>query len=1190
MTTPGFDPDIRDSAGDAQDSASDPSVSVFVEANAGSGKTRVLVDRVVKILLSGVAPDRILCVTYTKAAAAEMKDRLFARLGRWAVANDDALGQELAGLAGASHHRPDLASARRLFARALETPGGLKIQTIHAFCENLLRRFPLEAGAPPGFTTLDDSEAERLADQARRRILVGGTSSGSGGLVPDLLALGGVEAVDQLVRWCRFRRHEFLDALHAAGSAEGLVANLYALLELEPGQTSQTVMAQAWSAVPRAEIEAAAHAMGTLGGVNDGKRAVRLKSALDASEPEQAYQHYLGAFFTANGSGKRADRLVSKACDEQAPAVLPLLTREADRMDTGRAAVRAARIAGGSAAAIRFAAAFLEAYEDELAQARALGFDDLIRLAGHLLRPENAFSGWVGYKLDASLVHALVDEAQDTSPVQWEMIRGLTDEFFAGEGAREDQRSLFVVGDEKQSIYSFQGAEPQQFLAEGDRLADRSKAAGLGFRRPELDVSFRSCPEVLQAVDQTFAHVVPTEGAPEQKFAAPEPARPFTHYHGHRAARQGTPGCVELWPAVPRPERIEERSIFDPVDTPGRGSARDTLARVIAFEVAAMLERGDAVWEEASGRFVQRRIEARDIAILVARRTGGFFEEVIRQLKIAGVPVSGPDRMVLRDQVAVRDLLALGRFGVTSGDDLALAEVLKSPFFDPDDGGAPVIDDAALFDLARSRSSKRRGTLWAALLTSEDPRFQEARAALSSWRNRADSVSLYEAYSTFLNARSATGETRWARIFARLGEEARDAVEEFLSRALDHQREAGGALASFIAAIENDAMELKREMSADRNEVQVMTVHASKGLERPVIILPDTTQAAEGRGVDPIFTHAETGLIWSPSKSEDPPVVAALREHAVARRKAEHGRLLYVALTRARDRLIVCGWRHGAGSPGRIAPDSWYAQVERAWTGGSWAPFRSPVSDWVEECAEGLRLGPEPDYLAESAEQEASAEIDLPAWTSTDAVTETVSLRPVAPSSLLADTENEPAILSPLADPDGYRFRRGELIHKLLETLPDLPPDRRRAAAERYLEPQIDVSAAQKRIIVDETLGILDHPEFAALFGPGSRAEVGLSGTAPGLPPGVTVRGQVDRLVVTEAEVLIIDYKTNRPPPDEVATVAKVYLGQMAAYRALLRTMHPAKTVRCALLWTDQARLMELPDVLLDQAITSGMA
>lgn len=1182
MSEAGFDPDIIERATAEQDLAADPTASVFVEANAGSGKTRVLVNRVINILLNETPPDRILCVTYTKAAAAEMKERLFDRLGHWSVMPDEKLGDALKNLGQTRRDAPFLASARKLFAMALETPGGLKIQTIHAFCENLLRRFPLEAGAPPGFKTLDDSQAAKVVELARRRTLQGLDRD----TVDTMLQAGGPDALGNILRWTRFNRHKLRDALEQAGDGDGLIDALYALLGLPSGTRSAALKTRAWAEAPKVHLAEAVIALRNYGTSSDHKTAAALDAALRASSPDAAFDACLPAYFTKDGQSTRAKSLITKPCAKAAPSLPGLFEAEAERLELARDQVRAAQVAEASAAALRVATLFLDAYDAEMLRQRALDFDDLIVLSGNLLSAANPFSGWVGYKLDGRLAHALVDEAQDTAPRQWDMIGSLTAEFFAGKGANEERRTLFVVGDEKQSIYSFQGAEPARFIAEGDALGERAEAAGLKFARPGLDVSFRSAPEILHAVDQAFAPIAAS--APETKFLNTDPARPFAFYNNHKAARSGMPGCVEFWPAVPKPEAVEENSIFDPVDAPGRGSARDVLAQTIAMEIRAMIDRGDAVWQETPDRgFVQRPVQPKDIAILVWRRTGGFFEEVIRQLKLAKIPVAGADRMVLREQTVVKDLLALGRLAITPGDDLALAELLKSPFFDPVASQTPPIDDAALFDLAASRRNPNRGALWNALFTSTDPRFAEAKAALTSWRNKADSEGLYYVYCGFLNARTPTGESRWARVLARLGEEARDPAEVFLGRALEHEREHGGAMASFIASLQGEETQLKREMSTDRDEVQVMTVHASKGLERPVIILPDTTRSpATGKG-EPIFGHPETGLIWSQRKAEDPPVVAELRELAAAKVQAEHGRLLYVALTRARDRLIVCGWRQGNGAGGSVAKDSWYSQLAAQWSGEDWAEFDTPLAARVEGIGAGLRLGDQPAALGPH-DRDAGLAVPVPGWAVEPALAEAGGLRAIAASRLLAGDEAAETVISPLLDPGGQRFRRGEVIHKLLETLPDLDPDRRRDAASRFVAAQPDLDEGMRSVIIEEALGILGHPDFAALFGPGSRAEVALTGTAPGLPPGTKVRGQVDRLVVTDHEVLIVDYKTNRPPPSDVGGVARVYLGQMAAYRALLRSLHPGKTVRCALLWTDAARLMELPAELMDGVLSGA--
>ena len=1190
MNQPGFDPVIAASASAEQFRAAQPDTCVFVEANAGSGKTRVLVDRVTNILLSDIPPDRILCITYTKAAAAEMQTRLFDRLGKWSVAGDDDLKADLARLGHESVNLVDLANARKLFARALETPGGLRIQTIHAFCERVLRYFPLEAGAPPGFDTLDDIAARDLAEAAKRAVL----STPDREALAVMLDRSGPDSIDQVFNFARFNRQALVRLIERSGGRSGVVERLYARLGVDPTDTTARLQAEAWQAAPKDRLKEAARLLADSKGATDKTFAATLFDALNAQTDHQSYTLYRSLFYTKKNELK-VD--ITPATTARHHDWIEALFGSAKRQGYGTETLRIQSTefrlknlacAEGSRAALSLATDFITHYTEGLELRRALDFDDLIHLAGGLLAPDNAFAGWVSYKLDSRLAHILVDEAQDTAPAQWDMIAALSEEFFSGTGSDrasgEHTRTVFAVGDEKQSIYSFQGAAPDRFIAEGERLQKRAAAAGLKFETPSLNVSFRSAPDILAAVDEAFADLAQTPEplAPEVKFQAP----PFLHYSGHAAARRHTPGRVEFWPAVPRPEKTEETSILDPVDARQAGSSVDVLARTVAERVRTMIETGETVWHETDGGgFEQRPVEPRDIALLVWRRTGGFFEEVIRQLKIHGLPVAGADRMVLRDQTAVRDILSLLKFAVTPSDDLALAEVLKSPFFDPADSASPLIDDDVLLALTQTRQNTRRGGLWAALLRSEDGRLQEARDALVDVRNRADRMPHYALIADFLNARTPTGETRWTRVFARLGEEARDPLEECLSRALDFQNRDSGSLARFIATLEADDTQIKREQAGDRNEIQVMTVHGAKGLEWPVVILPDTTRSP-GRRRDPgFFLHPDAGFLWSPRKAEDPLIVSDWRETLAARERAENERLLYVALTRARDHLIVCGWRHGLGSPGKVDEDSWYARLERQWSDETWADLQTPLHALYDDLPAGKVRGPDRDQLTRAAAVTPTS-VSLPDWATQLAPQEAGRLVNVNPSRDFGEAGlSSDAVNSPLSDPDGYRFRRGDVIHKLLETLPSLPDARRAEAAARYLDRQTDLAETQRSIILEETLGILSHPDFAPLFGPDSQAEVSLSGRAPGLRAGATVRGQVDRLVVTDHSVLIIDYKTNRPAAATVEEVSPLYIGQMAAYRQLLRALYPHKTVICSLLWTDTAQLMTLPDEILDRSL-----
>lgn len=1208
MTAPGFDPEIVTDASAAQRAAAEPDYCVFVEANAGSGKTRVLVDRVARLLLQGAAPERILCVTFTKAAAGEMQTRLFRKLGTWSTLPDAALGAELASLDPSTvGDRDRLARARRLFARALETPGGLKIQTLHAYCERLLRQFPLEAGLPPGFETQEDADARRLQLDCLKTLYASAEAEPEGDIaqaIATLLDQAGPNGPETLAAFATSKRHALTRLLDQAGSARALMDRASATLGVDASLTEDAAKADGWLEADRGALEAAQSALASSQAKSDLDMAGLLGTAINAAHihPVRAFDAYCD--FLLTGKGEFRKRFFTKKTGETYRILRTLYGEEGSEIhrmqDEVLPRVRAAKTNTLTRAGLRLAAGIVTVYGARLAGRRKVDFSDLVERAKTLLADSHA-RDWTLYKLDRGLEHVLVDEAQDTAPNQWAVVEALTEEFFAGTGSQTHDliRTVFCVGDEKQSIYSFQDADPRLFIAQGVRLHARCEAAGIGFRRPPLDVSFRSSAEVLHAVDLAFEPEEAALSAPERKdmtgrlehkllMADPETLRErapiaFHRYDGHRAARTSTPGCVEIWPPVPKPEIPEEETIeLQPVDTPRTDSARNQLAEAVAQEIADILTRGDRVWEEGRPNWTARPAHAGDILVLVRKRGGGLFEEIIRRLKLKNVPVAGADRMTLTDQLVVEDLLSLARFALLPEDDLSLAEILKSPAFHPVGQKSP-IDDDALFDLTRRGEAR----LWDRLRHTGDPRFAEARDALDRARARVDSDAPYAFFASFLNEVTPTGESRLARIYARLGEEARDPLEETMNRALSHEREGAPSLAKFVAAMESEASEIKREMEGAAGQVRVMTVHGAKGLEAPIVFLPDTTQAPKSRP-GALFEHPECGLVWSPDAREAPPLVASLQAEEELKSEGEYVRLLYVALTRARDRLIVCGHTHGIG--GKIDAGSWLDRLAHNWAGEGWVEAETALHRVAEHygwnAPPALRYGETPPPMGPGGQTPRSA-VALPAWTGSAAPSEPRTPRSIAPSRLIEEEGGgfEPASLSPLAPGGEARFKRGALIHKLLQTLPDLPAERREASARRYLEAQPDLSGEQRAQILDETLGVLADARFAPIFGPGSRAEVAITGRAPDLPAGVTVNGQIDRLVVTDCEVLIVDYKTNRPPPTDPAKVAAIYLGQMAAYRALLRMLHPAKPVRCALLWTDGPRLMELPGTLLDAAL-----
>lgn len=1213
MSAPGFDPAIAASATTAQRAAADPRASVFVEANAGSGKTRVLVDRVARLLLEGVPPDRILCVTFTKAAAGEMQTRLFRKLGDWSVMADDRLRAELQKLTG-EEAEPDagqLAEARKLFARALETPGGLKVQTLHAFCDSLLRQFPLEAGLPPGFATQEDTQSARVRREAELRVYESARRDRAGPLARAIEAItvrAGPAGFEAIFKKAAHERHR-LSELFEQGQGEGpLIAEAARLLGVEPDTDEARVKADFIAGLDLEALQACADAIAASTAKHAEADAEKLYAPLRLArtgERERAFEAY--SRFMLTGSGTLRASLYVKPAEKARPDLNRLFGPEGSeraRMEAVLRQLSGLRLHALTSASLTLARAFIAEYERLLTRERSVDFADLVVRASRLLGTAE-MAAWVRYKLDGGLDHILVDEAQDTAPEQWDVIDALSAEFFAGEGRERGSalaRTVFCVGDEKQSIYSFQNADPARFIAQGTKLAGLAEGAKLDFVKPELKTSFRSAPQVLEAVDLAFADirdVLETKflpGAPDTKLyddrekqveASPVAGtHPFMAYRGHEAARRGTPGCVEIWPVTPKLPKGEEDSLDEPADGPvdksRYNSPRNQLAEAVAQEIAGIIERGDAVWEEKP-EWHQRAATPGDIVILVRQRSG-LFAEIIRQLKICNVPVAGADRMVLPNQLVVQDMLSLARFALQPGDDLALAEVLKGPAFHPVGAKTPPIDEDVLFRLAY----KRKGTLWEALQRSDEPALADAKAALKAVRGRVDTLTPYGFFARFLSEASDTGESRAARIYARLREEARDPLEEFLSRALAHERDGAPSLARFIDAITRSDSELKRDPEGGRDEVRVMTVHAAKGLEAPIVFLPDTTSPASSRHPQ-IEDHETSGLLWSEKDAFAPNIITMLREAWKTDQENESARLLYVAMTRARDRLVVCGHVHGNSKEPK--PDSWYGRLSNAWQGEDWRAVATAIDgiaagyEW-ENVTQARRYGVDPRPVVKKTDAQGKR-LAEPVWMRTPALSETITARAIAPSRLLAGLEagGEPAGLSPLATGGRDRFLRGTLVHKLLQILPDIAPGRQEEALTSFLARQPSLPDAQREAIARETMALVRDAQFAALFGPGSRAEVALSGSAPGLPPGVRVNGQVDRLLVTPDSVLVVDFKTNRPPPDSVDDVAPAYLAQMGAYRALLRVLYPGRQVNCALVWTDAARLMALPDAAMDSAL-----
>ncbi|MDC7988083.1 double-strand break repair helicase AddA, partial [Rhodoplanes sp. TEM] len=865
-----------------QAEAADPAVSAFVSANAGSGKTHVLAQRVIRLLLAGVDPAKILCITFTKAAAANMADRVFGQLAGWISLDDAALDQKLRSLGVGTITAADREQARKLFAAALDTPGGLKVETIHAFCTRLLQRFPFEAGVPAHFAVLDDRATDELLDRATLAVLLDATTARDtplGRALATALGAAADQTLRDLVREAVFRRHALTAWIDRHGGLPGALENLSASLGVAPDDTVEAIDKAIVEGplLPSSEWAAVAEVC-RAGTKTDQTQCARFTAAAAASGAERIAA-YLDVFLT----GKREPRksLVTKGIATQHPALAARLLDERDRIVALVARRDAVRCRDRTAALVTIAAAVIARTVAEKNRRGFLDYDDLIDRTLDLLG--RTAPGWVHYKLDRAIDHVLIDEAQDTSPKQWEIIRLLVAEFTAGEGARRLRRTVFAVGDEKQSIFSFQGAVPKEFARMRRHFETAHAASGLTFLKRDFKYSFRSGANILGAVDAVFA-------AQEMYASVTSDADGIPP---HIALPDAAPGVVELWPLTPADPREETEGWAAPFDETVETSPQVKLARKIARTIRDLIDRGAPAGHE------NRPLRAGDVLVLVRQR-GAMFEAVIRALGEARVPVAGADRLTLTEHVAVVDLMALADAILLPADDLALAIALKSPLFG--------FDDDLLFRLAHGR----RGTLHAALqeAAGDEPAFAAAAACFARCTEAARRCGPFDFYAWLLGAEGGR-----SKILARLGPEANDAIDEFLSLALDYERRETPSLQGFVAWLRAAESEIKRDMEIIRDEVRVMTVHGAKGLEAPLVFLADTTQPPSGPRPPRLLTLAAEGLppgtpgapVWAGRKEQDPPAVAAARGAAAREAEDEYRRLLYVAMTRAAHRLIVCG-------------------------------------------------------------------------------------------------------------------------------------------------------------------------------------------------------------------------------------------------------------------------------------------
>jgi ATP-dependent helicase/nuclease subunit A len=1143
---------------DKQASASNPASSSFVSANAGSGKTHVLVQRVIRLLLSGVPPEKILCITFTKAAAANMAERVFTTLGHWVTLDDDALD---AAIRDAGVPNPTVRlrkAARELFAKALETPGGLKVQTIHALCTRLLQQFPFEANVPARFAVLDERDQTDMMERANLKVFLEASRAPDSVLGRALLtAMANAADVTfkDVVREACLSRDHFMAWTDAAESAEAAAEQMSAALGVSPGDTIEAVEREIVDGplLGRARWLDIAGALDA-GSKSDQKQGDQLRASLRETGSTQV-DEYLSIFITNDEKTPRAN-VLTKAFGRDNPSVARLFDNEIARLSPLIERRRALITRDRTEALLHIATAAAANYRREKSERGLLDYDDLIDKTLAMLTKVSA--GWVHYKLDRGVDHVLIDEAQDTSPRQWDIVEHIISEFAAGEGARDGiTRTVFAVGDEKQSIFSFQGAAPREFAERRRRISSRFKGAGLDFESISFTYSFRSGAGVLRAVESAFRSAEVYESITTDRDGMPP----------HLALDDAGPSVVELWPLAKADEREEIEGWRAPFDDMSVTSPEVKLSKRIQAEIRRLVTSGTMTGPTGA----RRPLTYGDVLVLVRRR-GNLFDAVIQALKHASIPVAGADRLKLTEHIAIIDLMNLADALLLPQDDLALAVALKSPLFS--------LDDDDLFTLAWDR----KGSLREALSQHAETiaKFSDALKRLQECEHRFLHETPFAFYAWLLG-----GDGGRLRILGRLGHEANDALDEFLELALNYERKAPASLQGFMAWLRSADTEVKRDMEISRDEVRVMTVHGAKGLEAPVVIMVDTTSSpADTQRLRLIQLPRRSGgdvVVWAGKKADDPAAVRTAREAMLDDTEDEYRRLLYVAMTRAADRLIVAGIKPGNAK--NLREFCWYDLADK---GLAASGLQEQIVDTDDGAINRYTRAEDGAQVTGAVAAATSAPPAMPSWLRTPLPS------PPAPSGLLRPSEASGGAARPVRSREsvGQRTRalqRGTLVHRLLQSLPDVASDRRNDAALNFLRRNAgDWSEAERKTLAAQVLDLIGDVRFAAVFADGSRAEVPIVGRLerPG-GSSALVSGQIDRLVVTEKDLFIVDFKTNQSPPTTAAEAPAAYVRQLALYRALLGKLYPQRAIRTALLWTETPELMEILPPTLDAALAS---
>ena len=1137
---------------------SQPKNSIWVSANAGSGKTRNLITRVARILLQGALPEKILCLTYTTAAASEMQDRLFKELGAWSMKSDADLKDTLLSLDENFFQINKtqfniLSNARRLFAKALETPGGLKIQTIHSFCSSILKKFPLEINLSPKFKVLDERQKRTIIDQVIVKIL--NENADAFDQVIQLLAVSDIKNfIDQIL----INRTKLDVPFDLEKFCQCFYLSCQSLSSLEEAKRILSVFTDD-------KIDLLIDSFSN-GSSTDMKQAQYLRKLKYCNDDEKL--NLLEQFFcTDNGKIRSLRSFPSKKAKLLNSGLEKLYLEFKNRFESYWSRRNEMNTINKAKALYNFSYKFFKIYEQIKSEKGALDYDDLIIKTRDLLI--NHESKWVLYKLDGGIDHILLDEAQDTSIFQWEMLAALMEDFFVDERSLNGERTFYAVGDEKQSIYSFQGANIDSFSYMKEFFSEKLSLLGNRLESVELLDSFRSSNAILGFVNEILADNGGTG---------------IKSIRQHRAFHELLPGRVELWPLVEVVREKASQSWWNFEKEIVEVSGVEKLAEKIAIEIKNILDSGQTLFEPNSDYSLKKRkILPSDFLILVRSR-GPLFLSILKKLTAHKLPVAGSDRLLLLDELVVKDLISLLRFLTNPSDDLSLAEALRSPFLG--------LSEEDLFKISYNRPL----TLYESLIFNLPQ--HDAVTILSDLRDKEKFLAPYELIEILLINHSGR-----LKATARLGLGINEILDEFLSQTLNYEEEEPPSTFGFLRWLKGIDVAVKRQLHNSSPSIRVMTVHGSKGLESPIVIIPDTANKLN-KNNRKIFLQKDDWLCLSDNTNSLPEALKKLKEQQLLDESEEENRLFYVAITRAKNWLIIGGVGKEKDSS---TNSSWYSRSQKAlkdlqikkkasiksFEGGKLVYDYNWVTDNdaknVIKNNNDNRGSLQASNHLERTKKLLFKKITLDHFiekysTVSEIVNLVVDLKPLK----LAE---EMDLIGSIDEAIVY----GSLVHSFLQYLPNYLDENisyvKHLIHLKFRDQLLDAGLVSRAC--HQSLRILEKPDLSFLFsGQNSLREVPVSGTIglkdksdKNIVKEIKIKGRIDLLNITETTVLIVDFKTNSKVPASTRFVSPVILSQLELYTLLLEQAYPRREVSSAILWTENAELMEIPRNISQKAL-----